>query len=117
MDRQSRLNETYDIQRTRSKGASAASGPLVVRVLANTLTPVRNRYTVIAGKRVGKSHERNRCKRVTREALRLLDPILGQGYDVVVIIRGGVSELTGRDVADRALRELFRKTKLLDRTQ
>ena len=113
MDRSSRLRESYDIQHTRSKGKSAAIGPLVARVLPNKLDPPRNRYTVIAGKRVGKSHERNRCKRVTREALRLIDPSLLQGYDVVIIIRGGVTELTDRHVADQALAIIFERTRLL----
>ena len=115
MERSSRLRESYDVQRTRTKGASAASGPLVARVLPNQLDPPRNRYTVIAGKRVGKSHERNRCKRVTREALRLMNLSLKQGYDVVVIVRGDVTELNGLDVAQRALGEIFRRAKLLDR--
>jgi ribonuclease P protein component len=115
MDRQSRLRESYDVQRTRSRGKAGASGPLVARVLPNQSDPARNRYTVIAGKRVGKSHDRNRCKRVTREALRLINPSLAQGYDVVVIVRGGVSELTGRDVASQALTEIFRKTRLLEK--
>jgi ribonuclease P protein component len=114
MERNSRLRESYDVKHTRSRGAAGASGPLVGRVLPNALDPPRNRYTVIAGKRIGKSHERNRCKRVTREALRLMDPTLKQGYDVVVIVRGGIEELTGRDVAERALTEIFRKTRVLE---
>lgn len=112
MDRSHRLREAYDVNRTRSKGKAAASGPLVGRVLPNQIEPPRNRYTVIAGKRIGKSHERNRCKRVAREALRLLDPRLKHGYDVVIIVRGGVTELTGRDVAERALHDIFRKLRV-----
>lgn len=115
MDRRSRLHESYDVKQTQARGTSGSSGPLVARVLPNALEPARNRYTVVAGKRIGKAHERNRCKRVTREALRLLHPTLEQGYDVVVIVRGGVSELTGRDVAERALGEIFRRTGLLKR--
>lgn len=113
MERSLRLRESYDIQQARAKGRSASSGPLVARILPNRLDPARNRYTVVAGKRVGKSHERNRCKRLVREALRLLDPQLEQGYDVVVIVRGGPQELTGLDVADTSLREIFHKAKLL----
>lgn len=112
MERNLRLRESYDIERSRSKGRSASSGPLVARILPNQLEPARNRYTVVAGKRVGKSHDRNRCKRLVREALRPLDPRLEQGYDVVVIVRGGPQELTGLDIADGSLREIFRKAKL-----
>jgi ribonuclease P protein component len=115
MERAMRLRETWEIERARSRGVAAASGPLVARVLPNALEPPRNRYAIIAGKRVGKAHERNRCKRVTREALRQINPSIKQGYDVVVIVRGGVSELTGLDVAQRSLLEIFRRAKLLDR--
>ena len=113
MDRRSRLRESYEIQQTRSSGKSAAHGPLVARILPNKLEPKRNRYTVIAGKRVGKSHDRNRCKRVTREALRLFDPYLKQGYDFVVIIRGGRSELGDLQTAQSSLGEIFRKSNVL----
>jgi len=53
MERRLRLHESYDIQETRSRGKSAASGPLVARILPNTTDPAQNRYAVIAGKRVG----------------------------------------------------------------
>jgi ribonuclease P protein component len=113
MEQRLRLRESYDIQRTRSRGRSAASGPFVARILPNRLEPARNRYTVVAGKRIGKAHDRNRCKRLAREALRPLDPELEQGYDIVLIVRGGRQELTGLDVASASLREIFRKAKLL----
>jgi ribonuclease P protein component len=115
MEQRLRLRESYDIQHTRSRGQSAASGPLVARILPNRLEPAQNRYTVVAGKRVGKAHDRNRCKRLTREAIRLLDPQLEQGYDVVLIVRGGPQELTGLDAASVSLREIFRKARLLPR--
>jgi ribonuclease P protein component len=115
MERRLRLRESYDIQHTRSRGQSAASGPLVARILPNKLDPPQNRYTVVAGKRIGKAHDRNRCKRLAREAMRLLHPQLEQGYDVVLIVRGGPQELTGLDAASASLREIFRKAKLLRR--
>jgi ribonuclease P protein component len=113
MDRSRRLRESFEITQTRTRGRSAASGPLVVRVLPNQLEPPRNRYTVVAGKRIGKAHDRNRCKRVTREALRLLDSSLIQGNDVVVILRGGTTELPDRDSATRSLAEAMRRVRLL----
>ncbi len=113
MDRARSLREAYDVKRTRTRGTSAASGPLVARILPNNLEPARNRYAVIAGRKIGKAHERNRCKRVTREALRRFDARLEQGLDVVIIVRGGVEELASLAVAERALGEIFRKAKVL----
>ncbi len=87
-------------------------GPLVIRVFAHPDNPVPNRYAVVAGKKVGKAHERNRCKRLVREALRELHPSLKQGHDVVVIVRGGPDELTGLDVARQTLETLFQRARL-----
>jgi ribonuclease P protein component len=113
VNRSMRMTASWEIARTRSKGASAASGPMVARILPNDLNPPRNRYTVIAGKRIGKAHERNRCKRLTREAIRLIDPELAQGNDIVLSMRGGIQEMTGLDVAMRSLREIARKARIL----
>jgi ribonuclease P protein component len=113
MDRRRRITESWEISRVRSNGVSASSGALVGRVFPNKTNPAHNRYTVIAGKRIGKAHDRNRCKRLTREAMRMLDPKLAQGYDLVVWLRGGVDELKDLTVAQTALREIARKTRIL----
>ena len=67
--RQYRLREEHDVKRVRSRGRAVAQGPLVMRFMPNTLEPSQNRYTVIAGKRCGKAVQRNRLKRLVREAL------------------------------------------------
>jgi ribonuclease P protein component len=113
VNRDLRLREDRDVKNTRRAGKAYADGPLVARILANQSDPPANRYTVIAGKKVGKAHERNRCKRVTREAVRYLHPHLKQGYDVAIIVRGGVDELTGLDVAFGSLERIFRRARLL----
>jgi ribonuclease P protein component len=90
-----------------------AQGPLVVRYLKNSLDPAQNRYTVIAGKRCGKAVQRNRLKRLVREALRGYHPHLRTGYDVVVICRGTVEEMPTLTEAQQALSSIFRRASLL----
>ena len=58
--------------------------------------------------------QRNRLKRVTREALRDLHPALRPGYDLVIIIRGTVEELPGSAEARRLLARMLRRAGLLD---
>ena len=58
--------------------------------------------------------QRNRLKRVTREALRELHPDLRPGYDLVVIIRGTVEELPGSAEAQQLLTRMLRRAGLLD---
>ncbi|MCC6791176.1 MAG: ribonuclease P protein component [Thermomicrobiales bacterium] len=113
VNRELRLREDRDVKQTRRAGKAYADGPLVARILANQSDPPSNRYTVIAGKKIGKAHERNRCKRLTREAVRYLHPHLKPGYDVAIIVRGGVAELTGLDVAYGAMLRIFGRARLL----
>jgi ribonuclease P protein component len=113
VNRELRLREDHDVKRARRAGKAYADGPLVARILANETDPPANRYTVIAGKKIGKAHERNRCKRLVREAVRYLHPHVKSGYDVAIVLRGGVDELTGLDVAYRTLERVFRRAHLV----
>lgn len=111
--RRYRLREEADVQRVRSRGKSWAHGPLIARVLPNDLDPVQNRYAVIAGKRCGKAVQRNRLKRLTREALRGFHPHLKTGYDIALICRGTVEEMPTLVDAQTALSRIFTRASLL----
>ncbi|CAN5582652.1 hypothetical protein BH09VER1_BH09VER1_56390 [soil metagenome] len=114
VNRSLRLTHEHEIRVARGKGRAFADGPLVVRVLPRTLEECpNNRYAVIASKKVGKAHERNRCKRLVREALRTLHPNLKQGCHIVVILRGGVAELPNFDVALASMERIARRARLL----
>ena len=113
MDRSLRLRDDWEVRNARARGKAFAQGPIVIRVFPHPDNPIPNRYAVVAGKKIGKAHERNRCKRLVREALRNLHPTLKQGNDVVVILRGGPDELTGYDLALDTLRTLFQRARLV----
>ena len=112
MDRSLRLREDWEVRNARARGKAFAQGPIVIRVFPHPDNPIPNRYAVVAGKKIGKAHERNRCKRLVREALRNLHPTLKQGNDIVVILRGGPDELTGYEQALETLRTLFGRARL-----
>jgi ribonuclease P protein component len=90
---------------------------LVARVLPNGIEPPQNRYAVIAGKQVGKAHERNRAKRLVREAIRALHPRLRPGHDVAIIVRGTLDELPGLAAAQVPLERIARRAGLLKGAQ
>ena len=60
------------------------AGPLRVHGVPNGLE--HNRLGLSVGRRVGKATVRNRVKRLLREAFRLLQHELPQGYDLVVVV-------------------------------
>ena len=109
-----RLREEADVRRVRARGKAFAHGPLVARVLPNDLEPAQNRYTVIAGKKCGKAVERNRLKRLTREALRGYHPHLRTGHDIAIVVRGNRVELPSLEVAQATLHRIFTRAGLFD---
>jgi ribonuclease P protein component len=115
VNRELRLRADRDIKLTRKEGKAYADGALVARIRPNPVDPSVNRYTVIAGKKIGKAHERNRCKRLVREAIRTLHPHLASGHDIAIMLRGGIAELTGFDVALRSCERIFKRANLLPR--
>ena len=52
------------------------------------------------------------CVRLVREALRTLHPNLKQGFHMVVILRGGVTELPNFDVALASMERIARRARL-----
>jgi ribonuclease P protein component len=57
--------------------------------------------------------QRNRLKRIVREALRSLHPELSHGYDVAVIIRGTIEELPGSSAAQDILARMAKRAGLM----
>jgi ribonuclease P protein component len=113
VNRALRLREEAEVREARARGKAFADGPIVARVLPNNTDPKQNRYAVIAGKKVGKAVQRNRCKRLVREAIRKLHPRLLSGYDIVIIVRGTVEELTGLDIAVGSLERIANRAGLI----
>ncbi|MEZ4498319.1 MAG: ribonuclease P protein component [Thermomicrobiales bacterium] len=112
VSRELRLRHEFEVRQVRSRGRAHAEGPIVIRVLPNELEPAQNRYAFVAGKRVGKAHERNRTKRLCREAIRFYHPRLKPGHDLVVIVRGNVAELPSFEVARAIIERLLTRARL-----
>ncbi len=85
MNRNFRLTGSTNFKRVRRSGKSYAH-PLVVLVVLPD-DGGTTRIGVTAGKAVGKAVQRNRAKRLLREALRPLLPKLRPGWKVILIAR------------------------------
>lgn len=97
------LNKNREFSRVYSRGRSYVSPILVVYVLRNRENTARMGITT--SKKIGNAVQRNRARRVVREAYRTLLPRIRPGFDVVLVARKKTWSIKMGDV----LRELTKK--------
>lgn len=110
MQRKFRLTRSTDFKRVRRTGKSYAH-PFVVLVVQASETP-RVRVGVTAGRSVGGAVQRNRAKRLLREAMRPLLPHLIPGWDLVLIARPALLSSTLQDIR-QTLANLLRRAQIV----
>jgi ribonuclease P protein component len=91
-----RLSRSAEFDRVFRQGRSHAGRDLVLYVFARGEDEGEPRLGLAVGRKVGGAVERNRVKRVLREAFALESKRLPVGSDAVVIARSGAGELAER---------------------
>ena len=104
-----RLTRSDDFKRVRQSGKSYAH-PLIVLV-TRAVEPPALRVGVTAGRTVGNAVQRNRAKRLLREAMRPVLDRLPPGWNLVLIARPGLVGAT-LDETRLALFSLLRRAGL-----
>ncbi len=105
-----RLKKSWEFQRVYTKGRKYWDNYFVIYVYRTQLLQTRLGITV--SKKVGKSVQRNRMKRLIREAFRELKPRLLPQNDIVVVGRKAACQLTAQHV-EVSLRKLFNRARIL----
>jgi ribonuclease P protein component len=109
-----RLSRSAEFERVYRHGRSTANRHLVLYTFPNATTE-RPRLGLSVSRKVGGAVERNRVKRLLREAFAHTEANLRAGQDVVVVARPGAGELAAREglagVAG-SLEELIARAKL-----
>ena len=105
-----RLRKSAQFERVRKEGRTWGSGLLVLNAAPNAEGVVRCGF--ITGKKIGKAVERNRAKRLIREAIRLRLPHVTPGYDLVWIARAPIAGATLWDVL-AAVDNLLKRSRTL----
>lgn len=103
------LKTTYDFERARRNGRTWATGLVVLNAAKNDIGT--NRFGFVAGKKVGNAVERNRARRLMREAVRLRLSHIKPGWDLVWIARAGIADKKV-DVVMAAVDDLLRRARL-----
>jgi ribonuclease P protein component len=110
LQKKHRLNKSKDIQDTSARGRSFFSPNFVIKFRPDPA--MATRVAVVVSNYVSKKAvDRNRVKRLVREALRLNISKLKKG-DYVIIVRPK-AKIADDDIAKKGLLELLRSLKLL----
>ena len=110
MQRKFRLTRSEDFKRVRRSGKSYAH-PLVVLIVQTHDQP-RVKVGVAAGRTVGTAVHRNRAKRLLREAMRSLLPVITSNLDIILIARPGLVTATLEETR-QALLNLLQRAQIL----
>jgi ribonuclease P protein component len=109
-----RLSRSAEFERVYRQGRSVANRQFVLYTFPNSSTE-RPRLGLSVSRKVGGAVQRNKVKRLLREAFAGMEEGLIAGQDVVVVARppaGELAEREGRAGIDAALAELIAKAGL-----
>ena len=106
-----KLKKRWEFQLAYQKGSKYWNRYFVIYVLNTDFKVLRLGITV--SKKVGKSVQRNRVKRLIRESFCQLRPQMKIGYDIVVVGRTPASQLTCQE-ARNGLAHLFQRAAILN---
>lgn len=109
MNKKTTLKLNKEFRRLYFKGSSAVHPLIVTYACKNRLG--RNRIGITATKKIGKAVQRNRARRVLREAWRQLEDRFPPGYDYVLVARVRTAHVKTQEVA-RGLAAALKKLKL-----
>ena len=109
MKRRYRLRKNVDFQRVRRQGRSVSNRLMVLIVLPNKLN--HSRFGFAVSKRIGKAVKRNKIKRQMREAARLLQEQIQEGWDLLFIARLSIREITYQQI-EQSVYDLVQEMKL-----
>ena len=110
--RRGRLSRSAEFERAYRQGRSHGNRHFVVYTFPRDAGGAETRLGLSVSRKVGGATERNRVKRLVREAFAAESAVVPERHDVVVVARPGAHELAEREGLAgfrESLRELFER--------
>jgi ribonuclease P protein component len=104
------LRKQKDFNRIYSKGKSRGSKYIVLIYKSNNLGYTRTAF--VSSKKVGNSVERNRSRRIMREAYRSFSNRVTKGMDIIMIARNTING-AGMNEVERSMYGVFKSCGLI----
>ncbi|MBQ6626762.1 MAG: ribonuclease P protein component [Ruminococcus sp.] len=90
------IKENRQFQRAYRRGKSFVSQGLVTYIVKNNSNNLQ--IGITTSKKIGKAVQRNRCRRIIREAFYKISPMVKDGYDIVFVARAKTVYLKSTDI-------------------
>ncbi len=111
LSKNNRLKKRKDFEEAFEKGNSFFAHFFMIKVRENNLNLSRFAF-VVPVKNEKKANKRNRLKRVFREAVRSLFPLIKKGFDVIFIIKKEAQEKSFDEIK-KEIEMIFKKGELI----
>lgn len=98
------IKSNTDFRTLYYRGKSQVGSGLVTYVRRNRCGI--SRVGITTGKKIGKAVQRNRCRRVIREAYRQLAPAVAAGFDIVFVARARTVSMKSGEVRRQMEKQL-----------
>ena len=108
------LRSAADFQQIQSQSRSRAHPLLVLRYRRNGLD--RTRYGISTSRKIGSAVVRNTVRRRLRSILRVLDPNVERGFDLLLVARPAAAGVRQAEL-HAALRQLMRSADVIARPE
>jgi len=108
-----KLNKEF--RRAYGRGKTLAAPALVAYAVRNRAGFCR--YGITASKKIGNAVQRNRSRRVIREALRTLDEPFTGNWDIVFVARGKTRRMKSTQIQETMRGQLRKLGVIADRSQ
>lgn len=98
------LCKNHEFRRAYARGKSFVSPAVVAYVLKNRCKALR--VGITTSKKIGGAVQRNRARRVIREAFREISAEVRPGYDIVFVARGRTPSVKSTEVCGQIRQQL-----------